>query len=225
MELWLQEHHKDGIATITLSDQLIRNKAREIARSMNIGDDKFKASSGWIENFKHRHNIKRGVWVGVDDWIAGRPSSTANEPIRKRKPSPMMETTEDEAGPSNSNRDDEGPSMYPPLLDTAPKPPMFPPTDSGMFPPLSEESRQPSMYPPMNGVEWDSRGNNQQHQQQGSEAVPDHNADASCGPPPVHVHPPHFAQSESMPAPPLPHRHVSSSLANPYEVPRTRGTS
>lgn len=31
---------------------------------LSIGEDKFKASAGWVENFKHRHGIKKGVWVG-----------------------------------------------------------------------------------------------------------------------------------------------------------------
>jgi Tc5 transposase DNA-binding domain len=29
-----------------------------------ITEDKFKASSGWVENFKHRHGIRGGVWHG-----------------------------------------------------------------------------------------------------------------------------------------------------------------
>lgn len=49
---------------VTLTDQLIRNKAREVAKDIGITEDKFKASSGWVENFKHRHNIRRGVLIG-----------------------------------------------------------------------------------------------------------------------------------------------------------------
>jgi hypothetical protein len=71
METWLEEIHPNGKATQNISDQLIRTKAKTIARALNIGEDKFKASSGWVENFKHRHNIKRGVWCGnearIDD--------------------------------------------------------------------------------------------------------------------------------------------------------------
>lgn len=47
-----------------LTDALIRNKAKETARSLQIPDERFKASSGWVENFKHRHNIRKGVWLG-----------------------------------------------------------------------------------------------------------------------------------------------------------------
>lgn len=31
---------------------------------LHITDEKFKASSGWIENFKSRHGIRSGVWSG-----------------------------------------------------------------------------------------------------------------------------------------------------------------
>jgi hypothetical protein len=66
MEAWLHEVHKNGRSRplVTLSDHNIRTKAKEIARNLQISEEKFKASSGWVENFKHRHNIKRGVWNG-----------------------------------------------------------------------------------------------------------------------------------------------------------------
>ena len=46
-----------------ITDQLIRNRALEIAKSFGISPDRFKGSSGWVENFKHRHDIKRGEWL------------------------------------------------------------------------------------------------------------------------------------------------------------------
>jgi hypothetical protein len=49
----------------TITDNSIREKAKETAKMLNISDDKFKASSGWIENFKTRHGIRSGVWSGV----------------------------------------------------------------------------------------------------------------------------------------------------------------
>jgi len=45
-----------------LTDALIRNKAKEVAKSMQIPEDKFKASSGWVENFKQRHGIRNGYY-------------------------------------------------------------------------------------------------------------------------------------------------------------------
>jgi hypothetical protein len=46
-----------------ITDQLIRKRAVSIARSFHITSDKFKGSSGWVENFKHRHDIRRGEWL------------------------------------------------------------------------------------------------------------------------------------------------------------------
>lgn len=46
-----------------ITDQLIRQRALEIARSFGMPPEKFKGSSGWIENFKHRHEIRRGEWL------------------------------------------------------------------------------------------------------------------------------------------------------------------
>lgn len=48
-----------------LTDNSIRQKAKETARLLHIPEEKFKASSGWIENFKSRHNIRGGVWAGA----------------------------------------------------------------------------------------------------------------------------------------------------------------
>jgi len=46
-----------------ITDHLIRHRALEIARSFGMAPEKFKGSSGWIENFKHRHEIRRGEWL------------------------------------------------------------------------------------------------------------------------------------------------------------------
>ncbi|KAI0328866.1 CenpB-DNA-bind-domain-containing protein [Cubamyces sp. BRFM 1775] len=50
-----------------LSDALLRQKARQIGDQQGYTADKFKASSGWLENFKHRHGIRRGVFVGMGE--------------------------------------------------------------------------------------------------------------------------------------------------------------
>jgi len=49
--------------SMNITDQLIRTRALEIATFLGISPEKFKGSSGWIENFKHRHDIKRGEWL------------------------------------------------------------------------------------------------------------------------------------------------------------------
>nr|VWO94898.1 HTH CENPB-type domain-containing protein [Ganoderma boninense] len=61
LEDWVKNASKAGKV---LTDQLLRKKAREFGDAMGFTQDKFKASSGWLENFKHRHGIRRGVWYG-----------------------------------------------------------------------------------------------------------------------------------------------------------------
>ncbi len=61
MVLWLADPETQKTQ---LSDLRLREKAREIAQSLGVNDDRFKASSGWVENFKHRHGIRGGVWTG-----------------------------------------------------------------------------------------------------------------------------------------------------------------
>ncbi|EGN92137.1 hypothetical protein SERLA73DRAFT_99702, partial [Serpula lacrymans var. lacrymans S7.3] len=58
---WLVEVKQKNVL---LTDTLIRSKAKETARNLQIPDERFKASSGWVENFKHRHGIRKGVWFG-----------------------------------------------------------------------------------------------------------------------------------------------------------------
>lgn len=60
--MWLRER-TEGQKPV--SDIEIRTRAKEIAKIKGVGEDKFKASAGWVENFKHRNNIKKGVFQGV----------------------------------------------------------------------------------------------------------------------------------------------------------------
>jgi hypothetical protein len=52
-----------------ITDQLIRERALSIAKSFHITSDKFKGSSGWVENFKHRHDIRRGEWFQANKML------------------------------------------------------------------------------------------------------------------------------------------------------------
>jgi hypothetical protein len=52
-----------------ITDQLIRERALSIAKSFHITSDKFKGSSGWVENFKHRHDIRRGEWLRANKML------------------------------------------------------------------------------------------------------------------------------------------------------------
>ena len=48
----------------TVTDAMIHAKAREIPQRLQTPEDKFKASAGWVENNKHRANIRKDVWNG-----------------------------------------------------------------------------------------------------------------------------------------------------------------
>ena len=61
-----------------ISDSLIRERALEIARSFGMAPEKFKGSSGWIENFKHRHDIRRGEWLKAK--ASHQPSGSSTLP-------------------------------------------------------------------------------------------------------------------------------------------------
>lgn len=52
-----------------ITDQLIRERALSIAKSFHIPSDKFKGSSGWVENFKNRHDIRRGEWLQANKML------------------------------------------------------------------------------------------------------------------------------------------------------------
>lgn len=58
MRLSLQLWSDSGTS---ITDQLIRQRALEIAKSHHIYS--FTGSSAWIENFKYRHKIQHGEWL------------------------------------------------------------------------------------------------------------------------------------------------------------------
>ncbi|KLO04048.1 hypothetical protein SCHPADRAFT_948037 [Schizopora paradoxa] len=64
LEPWLMECCRDEML---ITDNMIGSKAREIARSVGISDIEFKASPGWITNYKRRYGIRRGVLVGSSE--------------------------------------------------------------------------------------------------------------------------------------------------------------
>ncbi|KZT09356.1 uncharacterized protein LAESUDRAFT_723096 [Laetiporus sulphureus 93-53] len=65
LELALQGWLRECARTKTLiTDAAIRTKAREVALQQGLTEDRFKASSGWVENFKARHGIKKGQYHG-----------------------------------------------------------------------------------------------------------------------------------------------------------------
>ncbi|KAG6890786.1 hypothetical protein C0995_003216 [Termitomyces sp. Mi166 len=58
---WVEECTARKLA---ISDNSIRERAKEVAKGLGIPPEKFKASSGWVENFKSRANIRGGIWHG-----------------------------------------------------------------------------------------------------------------------------------------------------------------
>lgn len=102
MVQWLSQTSSN---TISLTDNALRAKAKAVARDLGISEDKFKASSGWIENFKHRHGIKGGAWMGDGkntrtaralgagirvDGLPASPTSPAVSPLSMYSPRPDM---------------------------------------------------------------------------------------------------------------------------------------
>ena len=86
-----------------MTDQAIRDKAKSVAISLGYPEEKFKASSGWVEKFKERNNIKKGKVNGIIN--DGSPSSGLSERtttmIRSDSYSPSPATT------IKSNEDDD----------------------------------------------------------------------------------------------------------------------
>lgn len=58
LSVWAKNTRKQGI---TLTDVMIREKARFFATSLGISDSHFKANSAsWLEKFKHKNNVHPG---------------------------------------------------------------------------------------------------------------------------------------------------------------------
>jgi hypothetical protein len=58
---WLYECHDKKVQ---LTDSVIQNMAKEVVKQLPILEDKFKVSSSWVENFKHRYSTHRGQFHG-----------------------------------------------------------------------------------------------------------------------------------------------------------------
>ncbi|PPQ77634.1 hypothetical protein CVT26_005415 [Gymnopilus dilepis] len=60
MQSYLQDWSDQGIV---IRDDMIRDRALEIARFFGISAARFKGSQGWIDKFKRRHRIRGGEWL------------------------------------------------------------------------------------------------------------------------------------------------------------------
>lgn len=72
MGMWARD---ESSKNVTLTDNLIREKAKQIAKDFGLTEDQFKASSGWLEKFKDRNAIKRGK---IMDPTSPEPFSRSN---------------------------------------------------------------------------------------------------------------------------------------------------
>jgi hypothetical protein len=44
---------------VTLTDEILKEKAKQFAKLLNISEDEFKFSTGWLAKFKKRHGITK----------------------------------------------------------------------------------------------------------------------------------------------------------------------
>ncbi|TIC19285.1 L domain-like protein [Wallemia mellicola] len=84
LSAWAQEC---ALSNHYLTDHAIREKAKTVARSLGYPEEKFKASSGWVEKFKERNNIKKGKVNGV-------LQSSGATPVGSLTPSESDSTTD-----------------------------------------------------------------------------------------------------------------------------------
>ncbi|EAU86253.2 centromere binding protein B [Coprinopsis cinerea okayama7 len=94
---------------IPLSDSLIRTRALEIAKGLGISEEKFKASSGWVENFKHRHGIRSGKWTGgvkhVPAFDNPNPGLYGHTAMASRTYQPQLQMDSEDSTSGSPNRE------------------------------------------------------------------------------------------------------------------------
>ncbi|TIB34834.1 hypothetical protein E3P86_02773 [Wallemia ichthyophaga] len=74
LSAWAQDC---ALTNYYLTDHAIREKAKTVARSLGYPEEKFKASSGWVEKFKERNNIRKGKVNGATASGSGTPSAVS----------------------------------------------------------------------------------------------------------------------------------------------------
>jgi len=92
LEDYLQRWTENGTQ---ITDQLIRQTALEISERRQTTHVGFKASSGWLENFKKRSGIRGGTWLEADSYRLKTATGLADNshishtPMQLRHTSPV----------------------------------------------------------------------------------------------------------------------------------------
>lgn len=78
----------------SVSDKDIHDKALEFAKGSSAATAKFKASHGWIDGFKVRHGIRKGIWLGYGtsnekDRALGNGHANLPDPLESLGPTMM----------------------------------------------------------------------------------------------------------------------------------------
>lgn len=99
---WVAQLQARGEA---VRDCLIRNEALRIAAELGLGEDKFKASGGWIEKFRERNAIPKPQSVEQNTMTSrayGSPDSPTPSPDRSAAPHVARPASFMEAVPASS---------------------------------------------------------------------------------------------------------------------------
>ncbi|KLO05570.1 CenpB-DNA-bind-domain-containing protein [Schizopora paradoxa] len=100
LENWLDSQQRCGHdAMLRVTDAMIKAKAMEIAHSLGITEDKFKASSGWLVRFKNRHDIHEGYWQGEGSHVSSSDVTGAAQVASSDGPSLESHVTDVNEGP------------------------------------------------------------------------------------------------------------------------------
>lgn len=91
-----------------LTDSFIRIEARKVADAQSVAAERFKASSGWVDNFKSRAAIRRGVMTRGLEGLQIDEDSSDSEGCLKIMPQPTFGDAESEDSP-------EPPALVQPL--------------------------------------------------------------------------------------------------------------
>ena len=83
LRLWVKEASQQGK---TLTDTVLCEQAQRLGDELGYMPEKFKASSGWLENFKHHHGIRcrqyNSLAVGVAQPVQGCGRAQGADRIR-----------------------------------------------------------------------------------------------------------------------------------------------